>query len=144
MRAGTMPHSLTRAEDWARAETFAKRTSFHYRISAEPEQPFGSANYPDGVWASWKAARDGKIVFTGAIRLGCAEGLFSLGLIDVVDCDDVGIIQRGNRARLEAHGPTATIVGERSFETPLPSQPIRQARPPITSPNHIAHAVPTR
>jgi hypothetical protein len=27
MRAGKMPRSLTRVEDWARAETFAKRTS---------------------------------------------------------------------------------------------------------------------
>jgi len=31
-----MPCILTRVEDWARAETSAKRTSFHYRISAEP------------------------------------------------------------------------------------------------------------
>jgi hypothetical protein len=65
MGAGTMPHSLTRAEDWARAETFAKRTSFHSRIWAEPEQPLGSANYLDGEWASWKAARDGKMRLPG-------------------------------------------------------------------------------
>jgi hypothetical protein len=43
MQPGMMPPSLTRAGDWARAETFAKQTSFHYRISAEPEQPLGSA-----------------------------------------------------------------------------------------------------
>ena len=65
MWAGKMSRSLTRVEDWARAEAFAKRTSFHYRISAEPEQPFGPANYPHGVWASWKAARDGKIRLPG-------------------------------------------------------------------------------
>ena len=65
MRPGKMPRRLTRVEDWARAETFAKRTSFHYCISAEPEQPFGSANYLDGEWASWKAARDGKVRLPG-------------------------------------------------------------------------------
>ena len=61
MRAGNMPRSLTRVEDWARAETFAKRTPFHHRISAKPEQPFGSANYLDGERASRKAARNGKV-----------------------------------------------------------------------------------
>ena len=60
MGAGTMPRSLTRAEDWARAETFAKRTSFHSRIWAEPAQLFCSANYLDGEGASWKTARDEK------------------------------------------------------------------------------------
>ena len=44
VRAGKMPRSLTRVEDWARAETFAKRTSFHYRISAEPEQRAATAS----------------------------------------------------------------------------------------------------
>jgi hypothetical protein len=36
MRAGTMPRSLTRAEDGARAEAFAKRIAGHYRFAIAP------------------------------------------------------------------------------------------------------------
>ena len=75
MRAGKMPRSLTRVEDWAKAEAFAKRTSLHYGISAEPEQPLGSANYLEGVWASREAARHGKVAFPGGIWLGRPEVL---------------------------------------------------------------------
>jgi hypothetical protein len=75
MRAGAMPRSLTRVEDWARAEAFAKRTSFHYRSSAEPEQRFGSADYLEGEWASREAARHGKLAFPGGIWPGRSEVL---------------------------------------------------------------------
>ncbi len=86
-----MPRSLTRVEDWARAEAFAKRTSSHYRISAEPEQHFCSANYLDGEWASRKAARHGNLVPQGQSGFGgrkcCLEE--NLSVLDRTRSDPV-------------------------------------------------------
>jgi hypothetical protein len=60
MRAGKMPRSWTRVEDWARAETFAKRSSLHDRISAELEQPLGSAKHLDGEGLLGKRPETGR------------------------------------------------------------------------------------